>query len=262
MVAGFEIIEKIGVGAWGEVWRAVQHVSGRAVAIKFLAPALSPASGDPDSGLGATLSLDGQTLGTPMFMAPEQAAGKLSEIGVGADVYALGVILYRLITGAWPFDEKLPPLQLLTATRDTEPVPPRLVKPEIPRDLEAIILKAPAKQKGERYPSVRALADDVRRFQDGEPVRARAWTAGYVLRKRLRKHWRSFATAAVFSALFVSFVVIHLEQRRRAAERNARALDQARELVNVMLFDLHGKLEAIGRNDIFATVSAQVARLP
>ena len=215
-----------------------------------------------DSGLGHTLSLDGQPLGTPMFMAPEQAAGRVAEVDVTADVYALGIILYRLATNAWPFDETLAPLQLLATTHDTDPRPPRAARPDLPRDIEAIILKAIAKQKGERYPSTRALAEDVTRFLEGDPVRARARTFGYIVRKRLRKHWRGLAITSVLFVLFVTFAALHFDQRRRAAERNARALAQAREVVNVMLFDLHGKLAAVGHEALFAGVTAQAARLP
>ena len=181
-----------------------------------------------DAGLGHTLSLDGQPLGTPMFMAPEQAAGRIAEIGVTADVYALGIILYRMTTGAWPFDETLPPLELLTVTRDTEPRPPRHAKPGLPRDLEAIILKALARSKAERYPSVRALIEDLTRFLDGEPVTARRRTVAYLVRKRLRKHWRTVAVAAALLATLATFVSMQLAHRRRIAERNARALDQSR----------------------------------
>ncbi len=374
-IAGFDLIERIGGGAWGEVWRATQRSLGRLVAIKLLSPGLTlgshgsdytakltwrfqreieaaaqqdhpniarvhtsgvadgrpwyamelvegpplddfatsqkldtrarlalylavcdgvqhahdggiihrdlkpanilvSADGQPkildfglarfldDSGFGCTLSFSGQPLGTPMFMAPEQAAGKMSAIGVAADVYALGVILYRLLTDAWPFDETLPPLQLLAAARDAEPRPPRGACPGLARDLEAVILKAIAKGKTERYPSVRALADDVRHFLAGAPVAARAWTLGYIVRRRLRRHWRGVAVTALLLALTSAFSIVFLEQRRRAAARNVRALEQARELVNAMLFDLHGKLDAIDRPELFASVAAQAAKFP
>ena len=106
---------------------------------------------------------------TPDYAAPEQIAG--APITTAADVYALGVILYELLTGVRPFqgDRRLLWLQLL----EDEPRPPRRLNEQIPRDLETICLKAMAKSPGRRYRTAQEFAEDLRRFHDGKPIKAR-----------------------------------------------------------------------------------------
>ncbi len=114
----------------------------------------------------------GSILGTPSYMAPEQAAGRLSEVGPAADIYALGAILYELLTGQPPF-RKESDLATLRAVEAEEPPPPRRRRPETPRDLEAICLKCLEKAPGQRYRTATELAADLQRFRGGQPVQAR-----------------------------------------------------------------------------------------
>jgi len=124
----------------------------------------------------------GMVLGTPAYMAPEQAEGGRAEIGVGSDIYALGAILYQLLTGRTAFrGETL--LETLQAVRKEEPLPPRKLCREVPHDLEAICLKCLEKSPQRRFPTASALARDLERFLDGRPVQARYITG----RERL---WR------------------------------------------------------------------------
>jgi len=131
-----------------------------------------------DFGLAKKLDEAGQTqsgsiMGTPSYMAPEQAAGMSKQLGPACDIYALGAILYEVLTGRPPFKAATALETLMQVTSD-EPVPPGRLQPKLPRDLETICLKCLRKEPEKRYGSALELAEDLKRFRNGEPVRARA----------------------------------------------------------------------------------------
>ena len=143
-----------------------------------LAKRLDPPPGPdaPDGGAGpsgtSSQTKTGEILGTPSYMAPEQAGALHGLIGPPSDVYALGAILYELITGRPPF-RGADVLQTVLQVLSDDPVPPRRLVPTAPRDLETICLKCLEKKPQKRYPSADDLADDLDRFLGGEPVSAR-----------------------------------------------------------------------------------------
>ncbi|WNG41020.1 protein kinase [Archangium violaceum] len=159
----------------------------------------------------------GAVLGTPHYMAPEQARGEVSRLDRRVDVYALGASLYALLTGQPPFTGANA-LEVITRIQSDELRPPRALDPDIPSDLEAIVLKCLEKERSARYDSARALVEDLERFLGGEPVLARQGL-GYRLRKKVRKHRVALSLGA--GALLV--VTLALGQavlaRREVAER-------------------------------------------
>jgi serine/threonine-protein kinase len=162
---------------------AMEYAHKSGIIHRDLKPAnvLLAADGTPkigDFGLAKKLDEDaGQTrtgtvLGTPSYMAPEQAEGRLGEVGPLSDLYSLGAILYELLTGRPPFKGSTV-LDTLHQLRTMEPVPPVQFQPGVPRDLETIALKCLQKDPARRYAGCAALADDLRRFLAGEPILAR-----------------------------------------------------------------------------------------
>jgi tRNA A-37 threonylcarbamoyl transferase component Bud32/tetratricopeptide (TPR) repeat protein len=192
--------------------RAVHHAHEREVIHRDLKPAniLYTHDGVPkitDFGLAKVLeerdvspedlTRTGDTLGTPRYMAPEQAAGQHNRVGPATDVYALGTLLYECLAGRAPFVSPSV-LETLRQIREDDPLPPRRWQASIPRDLETICLHCLQKDPHRRYASAHELAEDLRRFQQHEPVRIRptpAWerAAKWCRKRPARATWIALA---------------------------------------------------------------------
>ena len=173
------------------------------------------AQGDPqlmDFGLARLaeseekLTRDGTILGTPAYMPPEQAAGEHDRVGPASDQYSLGVVLYRLLCGQTPFSGSFPSVVFQVIHR--EPPSPRSLRPGVPRDLETICLKAMSKKLEDRYASCGQLADDLRRWLGGEPIRARRVGIAERLWRWARRNPAVASLSALAAILAVAVVVV------------------------------------------------------
>jgi eukaryotic-like serine/threonine-protein kinase len=174
-------------------------------------------------GLAPEVTMDGQVLGTPAYMAPEQAAGRLDLMGLRTDVYGLGAILYELLTGQPPFSGEGTE-ELLRQVREVLPPPPRRLRPDVPPALEAVCVRALAKHPDDRYPSAEELAREVKCWLADEPVAAYPEPLRRRLARWARHHKGLVGTAAAalltaFLALAGGLVLLGQEQARTEQER-------------------------------------------
>jgi len=180
---------------------------------------------DDDDHHYITISMTGDVTGTPAYMSPEQAAGRVGEISTQADVYSLGVILYRLLIRQFPHDLSGTKHGVLRRIAEDEIKRPRQVSKKIDRDIEALLLKALAQAPAKRYRDAGQLAADIGNYLAGDPLEAKTPTALYFLRKRVEKHARGFLIGflAVMAVAGLALAVWSVGNRIGDFERRRRA---------------------------------------
>src|SRR6516225_3674245 len=233
--------------------RAIHTAHERGIVHRDLKPSnvMLTADGIPkitDFGLAKRLDDDtghtrtGEILGTPSYMAPEQAAGKKDAIGPATDVYALGAILYELLAGRPPFKGDNP-LESLRLVATTEPTAPSRLASAIPPELEAICLKCLEKEPGRRYDSALALADDLQRFLGGQPVTARRTAVLGRAWKWIRRHPQGaalIAALAVLASIPTYFVIGYYQMQRQIRRQAVAVAPRVREILQRNCFECHG----------------------
>lgn len=235
---------------------AVQHAHGRGILHRDIKPsnvilsgseALAPSHrrdathGGPspprltDFGMAKFLAetceetRTGMPLGSPPYMAPEQAEGRNRDVSPATDVYGLGATLYELLTGRPPFRGETT-TETLRMVIESDCVPPRALRPGLPRDLETICQKCLMKDPSRRYPTAKELGDDLRRYLNREPVRARPLSVGQRISKWARRR-PAHAAALAIAATMVLGLFAGLVHRHALVRRHARELE--REVLRV-----------------------------
>lgn len=218
------------------------------------APGSDPPSSEPPLGFSSsTDTAAGTAFGTPAYMSPEQAAGRLEQLGPASDVYSLGAMLYTLLAGRPPFDYVWCDVTaLMERVRQSEFPPPRKLNPRVPRELEAVCLRAMQNRPEDRYRSATELADEIERWLGDEPVSAFRESTAARLARWGRRHRPVVAGLAVLmltalAALSAGIVIVGREQQRTERER-VRAETQ-RELAHRKSDEATRRAETLRRRD-------------
>ncbi len=175
------------------------------------------------------VTLTGEFLGSPAWFSPEQVEGQPGRIDVRTDVYSLGVVLYNLLTGTFPYDVHRPMAEIFDAIRHAEPVPPSTVVTWLDDELQTIILKAITKQRERRYQSVGELREDIQRYLDGQPVLAKGDSRGYILKKLVQRHKAFVAAAVIVVVLSVGFGMVMSVVTAKAVDAKHEAITANQE---------------------------------
>jgi serine/threonine protein kinase len=220
------------------VCQAIKHAHQVGVIHRDLKPSniLVTQDGQPhvlDFGLAKTLlegekdikvSFNGDVLGTPLYMSPEQAGGHPSVVDTRTDVYSLGVILFNLLTKQWPYDLSGSHYEILKNIQEAEPVRPSKIIPHFDTDIEAILLKVLAKEPSQRYQSATEFAYDIQCWLEELPITARPMTALYLLRKFVVRHRMASIVLSLLLVIIVStsFISLYSYNQARGALKESK----------------------------------------
>jgi serine/threonine-protein kinase len=238
--------------------RGVHHAHERGIVHRDLKPAnvLVAADGTPKiadfgiaqlAGRGTAITQSGVLLGTPVYMAPEQAEGRAADVSPRTDVYALGAILYEALAGRPPHDGDTT-MEILRAIAQDDPVPPRLLRPGVPAELEIIALKALDKEPARRYATAADFADDLDRWLHGRTIVARRPSFLSRLLRRVRRHRASVTLGALVVAVAAGALVMLATARNswRAALDTREVVEAARRAARDWEYERYGVHHDIG----------------
>lgn len=221
-----------------KIARAVQFSHQRGIIHRDLKPGniLVDARGEPhvlDFGLAketaddrTVLTQEAGFLGTVLYAAPEQVEGGPDDVDVRTDIYALGLVLYRMLTGAHPYPSGGALSELVRHVARTKPSPPSRVNSVVDSELSAIVLRSLEKDPERRYGSAGAFVEDVERYLAGDPVEAKRGQRGYVVRKMMRRHWLALSTASGI-VLVIGALALLLADRSADLDEERRRLERA-----------------------------------
>lgn len=230
-----------------------------------------------DGSADAPVSMTDEVVGTLPYMSPEQATGRHDQVDTRTDVYALGVILYNLLTGEYPYRVVGSLMEVVQNITDTSPMPPikrwqasenglrRKLSKECPfdEDVQTIVLKALSKEPDRRYQSAGEFARDLRRYLAGEPIEARADSSWYVLRKTVRRYRAGLSAAALFVALVCGTAVwmYFLYQEQSRLRKDAQEQKTAADVAKDAALKAKGEAETAREQEAAARKRADEARL-
>lgn len=182
-----------------------------------------------EASLPGPVSLTGRLMGTVPYMSPEQTTGEHGAVDTRTDVYALGVVLYELLTGTRPYDTGGPDItRALDAIRHVDPPRPSRIRRELSSELDAIVLRAMAKEPDRRYQSAVELAGDLQAWLEGRPITARSDSTFYVLRKLAARHYFHTSVIATLVISIISFASISVHFYLRGSEALEARADSER----------------------------------
>ena len=238
-------------GLMVKISRAVAYAHQRGIIHRDLKPAniLVDGDGNPrllDFGLArladdpwvedGEVTEQGEVMGTPSYMSPEQTMGRVEEIDLRSDVYSIGVLFYELLTNSLPYRiDRTRPLESLRVIREYVPKPPSAVNPRLDSDLDSIVMKCLEKERELRYQSAVELSEDINRYILGKPVEAQPSTVFYQLRKLVWRRRTLFlpvsAAVLIGLALNVVFILQLIKDRRSATEAYTRVATSNQQII-------------------------------